>query len=650
MSKQVFGTGAVSGLNVGMASHLIEDHELTVSLNGWTDEEGCWKTATGPTTLYSGYSDISCFAAGRMGGADHLVWMDGNTLYDNGTSVGTITAGSSMSIKALDDGFLILGASKVYLYDGDHVRELGTWQVSYDTMDTNSGVAIGTASSIAITAIAKSGTTRITFGAAHGHAVGEVVYIDGGDMVEITGMAATITNVDTLYIDVAINSTNFTSYTAGGTAYFGATGLNGAYKWYIVPTVELSDGRVMLGSPLGLGAPDEFSGVAYTGLDAESFAVTPTDSVYIYGEVDWDSQFEISGTRGTDYIPGLRLYRTKDAGSDYYLEYSWEHGDADFTYSSPSYTFSAAPGFTPQLPDSRLGAVYTADYGDHDNPPSSTISTACGQRLYLASGKNLYWSHLDGIEFWNDLDYVKMPDTITALASVRGAVVIFSADRIWLMEMSSGLPDIREVDTPVGATYKDAMVTVDMGLLFLRTDGLWLFDGSKVQNIGRRAIPSIAGPSSVAATGDTLYLTGSSYSYTARYRDGGWVWHQGDGTYQIADASGGNMYASSSTVISKLFSGAPVGGYLTTKTFGGLDESRSYRVILDVEGESLPTVSINGVRQSDIGAHQETAPNGYTTRRLIRLPIPRLSNPFFTMTIATSGDLTVYGYWVEVER
>ena len=89
-----FGTNAISGLNKATAPHLIQDHELVKSENGWTVEEGDWTTAPGHKVLYTGYSSISCFAAGRMDGEDHLVWMDGDTVYDNGTSIGTITAGS----------------------------------------------------------------------------------------------------------------------------------------------------------------------------------------------------------------------------------------------------------------------------------------------------------------------------------------------------------------------------------------------------------------------------------------------------------------------------------------------------------------------------------------------------------------------------
>jgi len=653
MSKVMFGTNAVTGLNVGRAKHLIADHELTVDLNGWTDQEGSWTTAPGPEVLYTGYSSISCFASGRMGGEDHAVWMDGNTLYDNGSSAGTITAGDSMSIQAIDDGFLILGASVPYLYDGNHVRELGTLQ--YDNMALT-GISLPTAASDGITGITRASSAVVTTTNSIFAAVGEYVYITGVvGMTEINGSAYEVTAVSgtgPYSYTLAVDSSNWTAYTSGGTAYGGVAAISGDYKFYMVPTIELLDGTMLLGRARGLKVNGYFQTYGPDdSWDADTVTLEYTDAINIKASLYWNyggSQvWDIDGTKGTDYTPGLRLYRTKADGTDFYLEKEWQHGDSDLTTNTNTYVISTYSG---GVPDGELGAVYSADAGDHNNPPAASIATTTGQRMYLADGKKVYWSHLDGIEYWNDLDYVTMPDTVTALASVRDKTVIFSADRIWVMDMYSGVPEIREIDTPVGTTYSDAMVTVDAGLLFLRTDGLWLFNGSAVDCISRRAFTYLSAPKSICATGDTIYMSGEAYSYVVRVRDGGWIWHGGDGTYEIADATGGSIYAASTTSVSKLFEGGPNGGYLTTKLFGGFDETKQYRVLLDVEGESRPTVSINGVRQDDVVAHSEAFPVTSTGRRIIRLPVPRLMNPYFLMTIATSGDLTVHGYVVEACR
>lgn len=653
MSKQAIGTTMITGLNTGRAPHLIEDHELTVSMNGWTDKEGTWSTADGPDVLYTGYSAISCFASGRMGGADHAVWMDGNTLYDNGTSVGTITAGDTMTIKSVGDGFLILGATKSYLYDGDHVRELGTWQ--YNTVSLT-GVSKTTPASDTIVSISKAAnavmvTTNSIFAAAN-----EYVYISGAaGMTAINGLhkVVSVSGTGPFSYTLEVDSSAFATYTGSGTAYGGACGLTGDYKYYLVPTITISDGTLMLGRPRGMSYNGYAKSYTETGSwDADSITLAPAESIKIRASIWWndgvggDPLFVISGTKGTDYTPGLRLYRTKADGSDFYLEKEWSHGDSDFSEAADKYSITQ---YSESTLDKDLGAVYTADFGDHNNPPAATeISTVVSQRLYLADADKVYWSHLDGIEFWNDLDYVKMPDTITALASVRDKVVMFSSDRIWAMDMSTGFPDIREIDTPVGTTFAKPMVTVDMGLLFLREDGLWLFDGVTVKCISRRAFTSISAPASICATGDTIYMSGDAYSYVVRVRDGGWVWHAGDATYALADATGGHIYAASPTTIANLFEGGPAGGMFTTKLFGGFDETKTYRVILDVEGPSRPQVSINGVRQGDIAPHGEAFPVVTQGRRIVRYPVPRLANPFFTMTVSSSGDLKVHGFKIEV--
>jgi hypothetical protein len=654
MSKVVFGTRAITGLNVGTAPHLIRDDELTVSLNGWTDEEGCWKTANGPEILYTGYSSISCFASGRMGGEDHLVWMDGNTLYDNGSSAGTITAGTSMEIKALDDGFLILGADVPYIYDGDHVRELGAWQ--YNTM-TTTGVQFATPGSDSITGISKATSAVMTTTNPIYAAAGEYVYIAGVvGMTEVNGnfyKVASVAGSGPYSYTLEVDSSTFTTYSSGGTAYGGVAGIAGDYRWYLVPTLTRKDGTVMLGRARGLKINGYYGTYTETGSwDADQITLAGTNAVNIKAYIPWSSGgtnlFSITGTVGTDYTPGLRLYRTKDGGTDAYLEREWSHGDADFTAGATGYTIDTYYG---GVPDGDLGAVYSPDFGDHDNPPADgDLAASVGQRLFLADGDKVYWSHLDGIEYWNDLDYVKMPDTVTALAEVRDRLVIFSADRMWMLDMYSGIPEIREIDTPVGTIYPKAMESVDAGLLFARTDGLWLFDGARVENIARRAMASLAAPQTVTAAADTVYVSGSAAAYVARIRDNGWVWHQADSTYDIADATSGKIYAASDTTVSQLFDGASRGGMLTTKVWGDLDETRQYRVVLDVSGQGRPEVSINGVRQDDIVPHIEAFPVTNTGRRTIRLPLPRLSNPFFEMTISTTGDLTVYGYRVEAER
>ena len=70
-----------------------------------------------------------------------------------------------------------------------------------------------------------------------------------------------------------------------------------------------------------------------------------------------------------------------------------------------------------------------------------------------------------------------MWDTITGLGTYRDYCIVFSADRMWAVRMIGGVPDIEEIDTPVGTTYPKAVEQTSMGLMFLREDGLWMFSG-----------------------------------------------------------------------------------------------------------------------------------------------------------------------------
>ena len=110
-----FGTDYIGGLDVSKASHKIDPGSLTVSENGWTYGEGMWYVAKRAKTMYSGYTSIGGFAAGRMGDADHLVWTDDDTVYDNNATAGTITdmGDRSIYIRDIDDKFLILNAASM---------------------------------------------------------------------------------------------------------------------------------------------------------------------------------------------------------------------------------------------------------------------------------------------------------------------------------------------------------------------------------------------------------------------------------------------------------------------------------------------------------------------------------------------------------
>ena len=492
MAKTQFGTDTITGLNVGTAPHKIQPHELQASENGWTEQEGAWRVAKSPERLYSGYTDISAFASGRMGGADHLVWIDDDKLYDNGSEIGAITEGASMKIVALDDKFLILGAAVNYLYDGDHIREQGTWQPERMAMRLSKWTPVDQGP---ITAITKANPGVVTM-AAHELETEDWVWLsDITGMTELNDRQFQVTRLTASTFSINEDTTDHTLYVSGG-KYNRKAGLDGVYKFYMTCTLELDNGTVLESRPRGL---------AYNSTDdsrdsweAEEIVLTATDGIDLdkgtnYSMVWWNfastDLFDISGVRGTDYKPGMRIYRTKADGADFYLEREWRHGDSNFIANTggtsivyyPEHDGTSSHGAFFGAPDRELGAVYTASATDHGLPPVSSHAVTVGQRLFLndTSHPNRYWwSHLDGIEYYNPLGWNLVPDAVTSLSQLDEKLVVTSQDRLFVDYFSDGLPNFHEVRTDTGSVT-GITCTTDDGVLFLEEDGLWLFAGGK---------------------------------------------------------------------------------------------------------------------------------------------------------------------------
>lgn len=659
--KQRLGTNAFTGLNVGTAPHLIGASELTESENGWTDQEGCWMTARSPKALYTGYSNITSFAAGYANGSEYKVWTDlgDNYLYVNGAQFVWLSMGSTARMKSINDGFLLFGESgsasdKNYIFDGTVTREVGTWQATDSDYAPRGSIAAATG--YAISAVTQANPGVVTC-AAHGLAVGSVVkfWITGvTDMIELNDTLWEATVLSGTTFSINADTTGFTAYSSGGgTAYKNACGISGDYKFYLVPTIELSDGTVLEGNPVGfvdrrIVAPSS---------SADVFTLTETDSWSSVFGAEWSSSgiahYYSTGTLGTEYNAGLRLYRTKANGADFYLEDSWEYG-VDATLSTSFMFANSALTYYSGTVDLDLGAVYLYGLTDHTRPARAIYACTAGSRMFFVPSRNrnqIHWSRLEGIEFSSPLDYITVPDRITAIHGYRDSVVIWSNDRMWVLSMSGGVPDLQEIITPVGTTYDKAIASTDMGVVFLRQDGLWLFNGAKVECISRRAFASITGPSSVVCEADTIYMSGTTESYIVRIRDGGWHWHKGQTAYPYSSSTAGTIYAASDEIVVELFAGDYIGGKMTTKAWGiDSEEWVGENCLVDVEGDSSFSILLNGGQTSDTRWHSENLAIPTTGRRLANIPIPRLRNPYFTISVETSGDLKVYGVYPEVTK
>lgn len=679
MAKSRLGTFRLGGLDVSVAAHEISPDSLTVSENGWTEQEGSWRTAKGPNQLYTGYSAISAFAAGRRGGADRLVWLDGNTLYEDGLSVGTVNAGSDMYIRDFDDKFYIMGSSdnKNFVWDGNHVREHGPWQPRR-RFPHSSGwwdvevAATGGSAQLSVTAITKASSAVVSFtddAAAEAFwTVGDLAFIkSAGGMTEINDTPWRVTAIDktanTMTLDC--DSTSFTTYTSGGTIDRNGCGLGaGTYKFMCTCIVELGDGTILESRPrlmrkFGNRSSEDTD---YAAVEADGIEVSATtDVIYLYvneymSHTPDGYDYDVSGVVGTDWKPGFRVYRTKVGGNDFFLQMQHLY---DGTSSSPDdyveaisdgdgsgYALSSFSGgghssfgyVLSGVLDADLGAVYTPGNSDLGSPPQASLMQKVGRRLWmndLDNPRDLRYTFVSEAVA-NETDYVPatnripFPDVITCIGSAGDAVIVMSVDRMWRVTLLGGLPDVDEIETDVGTEWGRAIDTGDHGFMFLRTDGLWVTNGaSPPVKVSRGAFETMSTPVSVTNYGDTLYLGGTTDAFVSRTRDGGRYWHASTQVQTYADATNSRFYAADANTVYELFAGAHRGGAVETKTWVFMMQDASgvalpremsaVECVIDVEGDTNPVVFVNGNRVSDHEGHEDESIDADGSRRLVRL-------------------------------
>ncbi len=679
MATKRFGTNAITGLNIGSAGHLIADHELQASVGGRTVVDGAWSTGRDHVTVHEGTA-ISAMACGRMGGQDHTVYVDGNNVLDTGSVVGTTTMGASPAVVPVDGKFLILGAAdgRNKIYDGNHFRDHGPWNPSLlansgfqkmATADTYTVDYSGGANKITN---ATEAQVFITVSIA-GLAVGDPVIITGvTGMTEINDRQFTITAIDTdgspNWIKINCDSTEFGTATSGGTLYHNSFGSSGDYRFAVAGIVELSDGTVLEGRLIPLGDTSAVTGTGYSGSEPQVYALTLLDRCRIIIAATWSAsgvyQYNISGTIGTDYKPGFRLYRTAaDGTTDFYLEKEWLHGDADLTYSVGGIGSSYSTDYYyTHTPDNELGALYAADATDHGSPPTSSLAAQVGQRIFVNdvdNPRNIHVSGLDGGDYFDAADFIRMPDEVTSLNRVRDRLVASTAMRWYLIDMISGFPQIQEIDCSIGTRDANAIAVNDQGLFFMKSDGIYHLDLAKVTKISRRAIADADlddGQAAIVTADYAIFIgdpAGAGATAIAYIRDGGWVWHHARETLthtHLGRNSYGQLLGALPTKIEMLFIGSDYYGTFTGKKFGDGDTWTTTKLLVDAEcvGAATFTYQITTNRGGTLATPQ-TYTMESTTRRIIELPVTRKVGETFELNMTVDGNVTVYGYAIQVE-
>jgi len=97
-----------------------------------------------------------------------------------------------------------------------------------------------------------------------------------------------------------------------------------------------------------------------------------------------------------------------------------------------------------------------------------------------------------------------------------------------------------------------------------------------------------------------------------------------------------------------MFNGQRDDAILVSKVFGNPVENRVTRLLIDTTGRDIQEVWINGSRQDDELLHK--AIGKHDGRRIVRLSVPRISNPYVSVKIRLGGNAIIHGIFFESER
>jgi len=690
-----FSADGIGGKNTSVDPNKIPDTDLQAS-TGTTPQTAVWSPEREDTLVYSPASAIRGMAVAgdpsSPSDTPEVVYFDDRSLYIDGADttfdmpsdpVGTFyealpIEGGYMFWGAADDG---AGEDNPMVYRNGHLRQMGPW-IWQNDLEPSSGTGIikyTSTTTRAISAITAASPFVVTVAAGHGVAAGDAFSIVGSDALWANrGWVALASDATTITVDS--DSTGLPAGTTGDT-YDLAAGLVGDYKFYATCVVKFSDGKILESKPRGLYVGGPGGGITDGDpADAELITLAATDVISIgvseYFNYSLANVYDISGTEGVDYFPGFRIYRTKNGGPDFYMIGEAYAGDAAIArFTSPGVFYYAywSGGDVPEplvLKDEELGALYDTDNNDRNTVPKVYDAAIAGQRIGIIDKDNrerFYFSSLDNLEYFHSLGFLTAPEKLHACESADGKWVLWGARRIWIVDITSGLPFMYEVNTSVGHVYPAAKARTELGPVVMRDDGLWAFNGAQFVKVSRKAYTAVDGtPNTVCKTDDLLIAcsddagagTADYPGVKLVYTDGGEFWHdvdQANGGGIVRGAFDGTIYRARPDGIWSCYTGS---GYknasATGKQFGNGETLRVKEIVFICEGDgdiaAYITSNVAGpflIEEFEPDEAYGIAGGGRHKRWFYP---PRMSGEYFTVSWETSGYVKIYGYWLEMER
>jgi len=141
----------------------------------------------------------------------------------------------------------------------------------------------------------------------------------------------------------------------------------------------------------------------------------------------------------------VNIYRTVANGGEFFLVERNEVGLTTYVDALPDSTLIA--GNLLNLNQANQAPIYKSVNGDYQRFGGKYM-TEVGGRFYLASGSRVYVSGQNNPHGWNPLNYREFEDTVTGMAKLANAVLVFTANRTYRISGAT-LEDAVQVQLPV---------------------------------------------------------------------------------------------------------------------------------------------------------------------------------------------------------
>lgn len=650
-SPKRFGARSFGSLNVKKPPHALEDNELQTATNVDRSEAGVIKPAHNDLFQYSVQGIGNGLGVVTCSGVDYALYADDDYVWENGTSIGA--SGGDVTHRFLSDGYrrYVLNGVQNKVWDGANYRNHG---VPASPTDGSFGLSgwveiVTTDGDVAVSAATNANPVQLTV-TGHGMSTGDHVYLSnfsGGTWNTIDDAVYAITRVDDDAFTINVNGTGLGSFSSGS-ARPSVLNQAGAYKWYAVYRYTMAGGQVLLSNPVQLPQV----GYGFQPGDTTNYAAyTTTTSVqaryYTYEKTAASLASWIDDTG--DVTVTVDIYRTKAGGDDLWLAVS-SAADGAYGYDTAA--------------DAEMTAAWLDGLDSHTAPATASLGVFHQQRLFLASGANLYFSMVGKYDYFPPLNYITVVDQITALGKFGDSVVIFTPAGIKLYSPVGELGQLTDVQSSVGTTYPDSICHTGFGTLFCRKDGLWLFDGVSTTRISE-PIDSLWKAASgtwrgAYVAGHGYFTCGDDASATALefYRVGedilwstapfgstsaGYYWQS---PYIALAADPGDDFMWGMSLDGYI---AKLGGESThrtatakTKNFGDGTVRRWTRVYVDAETDTALTVTATTNRGQTTSL---SVPSGTSAPKRFDLPINMIGEECNVQIVGTPTQLK--GVWLD---